>query len=309
MTGEHSWRLAARRDQLRLRADMLRAVRRFFDERDFLEVETPLLIPAPAPEVHIDAVAAGDWFLQTSPELCMKRLLAAGYRRIYQICKCFREKERGARHLPEFTILEWYRADADYRTLMDDCEDLIATVAASLGASGFVSRQGRQVNLERPWGRITVGDAFIRYAGMDVADALSADCFEELLTARVEPQLGVDAPVFLYDYPREQSALARLKDGDANIAERFELYIDGMEIANAFSELTDADEQRRRFEEASREREKNGSLAYPVPELFLEALPQMPPSAGIALGVDRLAMLFAGKKRIDEVVAFTPEFL
>ncbi|MHB8092127.1 MAG: EF-P lysine aminoacylase EpmA [Syntrophales bacterium] len=309
MTDDHSWKLAAKFDDLRVRASMIQAVRRFFQERDFLEVETPLLIPAPAPEVHIDAVAAGDWFLQTSPELCMKRLLAAGYERIYQLCKCFREKERGERHLPEFTILEWYRANADYRALMDDCEDLLLGIAVELGVSSFISRRGGRVILDKPWERITVGEAFLRYAGMDVAEALAKDCFEERLTAEVEPQLGVDAPVFLYDYPQEQSALARLKEDDPSVAERFELYIDGMEIANAFSELTDADEQRHRFEEASREREKNGSSVYPLPELFLEALPQMPPSAGIALGVDRLAMLFAGRKRIDDVVAFTPELL
>jgi len=309
MTDDHSWKLAAKFDDLRVRASMIQAVRRFFQERDFLEVETPLLIPAPAPEVHIDAVAAGDWFLQTSPELCMKRLLAAGYERIYQLCKCFREKERGERHLPEFTILEWYRANADYRALMDDCEELLLGIAVELGVSSFISRRGGRVILDKPWERITVGEAFLRYAGMDVAEALAKDCFEERLTAEVEPQLGVDAPVFLYDYPQEQSALARLKEDDPSVAERFELYIDGMEIANAFSELTDADEQRRRFEEASREREKNGSSVYPIPEFFLDSLPQMPPSAGIALGVDRLAMLFAGRKRIDDVVAFTPELL
>jgi len=309
MTDDHSWRLVAKLDELRLRARMIQAVRRFFQERDFLEVETPLLIPAPAPEVHIDAVAAGDWFLQTSPELCMKRLLAAGYGKIYQICKCFRLGERGERHLPEFTILEWYRANADYRALMDDCEDLLLGIAVELGISGFVSRQGGRVMLDKPWERITVEDAFIRYAGMDVAEALARDCFEELLTAEVEPHLGVDTPVFLYDYPREQSALARLKEDDPTIAERFELYIDGMEIANAFSELTDAAEQRRRFEEACRERKQRGASVYPLPEHFLESLPHMPPSAGIALGVDRLAMLFAGKKRMDDVVAFTPESL
>ncbi|MBW6485620.1 MAG: EF-P lysine aminoacylase GenX [Syntrophobacterales bacterium] len=309
MTDNHSWKLAAKFDDLRVRARMIQAVRRFFRERDFLEVETPLLIPAPAPEVHIDAVAAGKWFLQTSPELCMKRLLAAGYERIYQLCKCFRDKERGERHLPEFTILEWYRANADYRALMDDCEELLSGIAGELGVSSFISRRGGLVILDKPWERITVGEAFLRYARMDVSEALAKDCFEERLTERVEPNLGVDAPVFLYDYPQEQSALARLKEDDPSKAERFELYIDGIEIANAFSELTDAEEQRRRFEEASREREKNGSSVYPIPEFFLDSLPQMPPSAGIALGVDRLAMLFAGRKRIDEVVAFTPELL
>ncbi len=309
MTGDYSWKLAAKQDELRLRARIVQSVRRFFLETDFLEVETPILIPAPAPEVHIDALPAGEWFLQTSPELCMKRLLAAGYGKIYQICKCFRSGERGDRHLQEFTMLEWYRANADYQTLMGDCEALISGIAVDLGNSTLFSRSGARLILGRPWERIAVGEAFLRYAGMRVSEALQKDCFEEVLTAEIEPRLGVDAPVFLYDYPREQGSLARLKEGAPDIAERFELYMDGMEIANAFSELTDPDEQRRRFEEASRERAQKGSAVYPVPELFLGELPQMPPSAGIALGVDRLAMLFAGKRHIDDVVAFTPELL
>lgn len=309
MTIDYSWKLASRYDALRLRARVIRAVRRFFDERDFLEVETPLLIPAPAPEEHIDAVVAGDRFLQTSPELCMKRLLAAGYRKVYQICKCFRKGERGDRHLPEFTMLEWYRADVDYRDLMNDCEDLFAVIAGELGIDSLVSSGGGQIVLKKPWERITVEDAFILHAGMRASEALQKGCFEELLTAAVEPRLGLETPVFLYDYPREQAALARLKEGAQGVAERFELYIDGIEVANAFSELTDPVEQRQRFEEAARRRMGQGHLAYPLPEPFLEALSQMPPSAGIALGVDRLAMLFAGKRLIDDVVAFTPEML
>jgi lysyl-tRNA synthetase class 2 len=309
MTIDCSWKLAAKQDVLRVRAAMVGSVRRFFHERDFLEVETPILIPAPAPEVHIEAVAVGDWFLQTSPELCMKRLLAAGYERIYQICKCFRAKERGERHLPEFTMIEWYRANADYLALMDDCEDLIREIAGDFGISEFASRSGGRVVLDEPWERITVADAFIRFGGVRVSAALENNCFDEVLTVEIEPRLGVDVPVFLYDYPRTQAALSRLKEGTPDIAERFELYIDGMEIANAFSELADPDEQRSRFAEAARKREQDGYCAYPSPELFLNELSRMPPSAGIALGVDRLAMLFANRKRIDEVVAFTPELL
>jgi lysyl-tRNA synthetase class 2 len=309
MMVDDSWKLADRADALRLRARMIRAIRRFFLEQDFLEVETPLRIPAPTPESHIDAVASGEWFLHTSPELCMKRLLAAGYPRIFQVCKCFRAGERGDRHLPEFTILEWYRGETDYRTLMGDCEALISYVARDLGFGGFISRQGREIRLEGPWERITVREAFIRYATVTAAEALRIDCFDEILTCEVEPHLGQDRPVFLYEYPAELGALARLKEGDPEIAERFELYFAGLEMANAFSELTDAREQRRRFEEASRDRRRNGSPPYPMPERFLTALPQMPPSAGIALGVDRLAMLFADKSRIDDVVAFTPESL
>ena len=309
MIEDDSWKLADRADDLRLRDRMIRAIRRFFLEQDFLEVETPLRIPAPAPESHIDAVVSGEWFLHTSPELCMKRLLAAGYPRIFQICKCFRAGERGDRHLPEFTILEWYRGGADYRTLMNDCEALISYVAGELGFGGAVSRQGREIHLRVPWERITVREAFTRYATTTAAEALRMDRFDEILACEVEPHLGRDRPVFLYEYPVELGALARVKEGDPGIAERFELYFAGLELANAFSELTDAREQRRRFEDAARDRRLNGSLPYPMPERFLTALPQMPPSAGIALGVDRLAMLFADKSRIDDVVAFTPESL
>jgi len=309
MIEDDSWRLTVRADALRLRARMMRAMRRFFQDRNFLEIETPLRIPAPAPELHIDAVAAGTWFLHTSPELCMKRLLAAGYSRIFQICKCFRDGERGDRHLPEFTMLEWYRGGTDYRTLMDDCEALINTVAREIGLDGIVSWQGRRIGLNAPWERISVRDAFARYAKISAAEALRTDRFDEVLACEVEPRLGMEIPVFLYDYPVEQGALARGSEADPGIAERFELYIAGLELANAFSELIDADEQRRRFEEASRDRQRKGSPVYPMPERFLQALPRMSPSAGIALGVDRLVMLLADKSRIDDVVAFTPESL
>ncbi len=309
MTVDDSWKLAAKEDALRRRTRMIRAIRRFFQDQDFLEVETPLRIPAPAPESHIDPVASGEWFLQPSPELCMKRLLAAGYPRIFQICKCFRAGERGDRHLPEFTMLEWYRKGTDYRTLMDDCEALITLVARELGIDGVFSRQGREIRLGIPWERITVREAFRRYATMTAAEALRTNRFDEILACEIEPHLGMESPVFLYEYPAELGALARVKEGDPGIAERFELYCAGLELANAFSELTDAGEQRRRFEKASRDRRLNGSPLYPIPERFLAALQQMSPSAGIALGVDRLAMLLADKSRIDDVVAFTPEFL
>lgn len=309
MTVDDSWKLAARIDTLRLRSKMVYSIRHFFHNLDFIDVETPILIPAPAPEEHIEAVPAGKWFLQTSPELCMKRLLAAGYEKIYQTGKCFRKDERGGRHLPEFTILEWYRAHADYYDLMEDCENMVGQVASDLGMDGLHSPSGRKISLEKPWERITVDEAFIRYAGKSVAETLEKGRFDETLISDVEPHLGVNRPVFLCDYPKEMAALARLKDGNPERAERFELYMDGMEMANAFSELTDPLEQRFRFREASRKRAHAGYVAYPEPEAFLQALSRMPPSAGIALGVDRLAMLFAGRELIDDVVAFTPEML
>ncbi len=306
---DEDWRLSCKADVLKLRAVMIRAIRRFFLDQDFLEIETPIRIPAPAPEFHIEPIASGEWFLQTSPELCMKRLLAAGYPKIYQICKCFRAGERGARHLPEFTLLEWYRAETDYRTLMDDCEALIACVAAEIGLGGIISRQGGKIGLTPPWERLTVREAFSLYAGVSVEEALNCDRFDEIMACMIEPHLGRKRPVFLYEYPATLGALARVKAEDREVAERFELYVDGMELANAFSELTDPVEQRQRFEKVSYNlRLKNGS-AYPLPECFLESLSRMPPSAGIALGLDRLAMILADQTTIDAVVAFTPESL
>ncbi len=305
---DEAWRLTAKADALNLRAAMLFSIRVFFRAADFLEIETPHRIPAPAPESHIDAVASGEWFLHTSPELCMKRLLAAGYPRIFQICRCFRAGERGGRHLPEFTLLEWYRSGADYRDLMADCEALIGRVAADLGLAGSVSWQGNRIDLAPPWERVSVREAFSRHAPMTPEEALSRDCFDEVM-ADIEPRLGLGRPVFLYDYPAALGALARLKTEDPDLAERFELYMGGLEMANAFSELIDAGEQRRRFEAANLQRRLGGCSAYPMPETFLEALSRMPASAGIALGVDRLAMILADRARIDDVVAFTPEFL
>lgn len=306
---DESWRLLAKEDALKLRARMIQTIRRFFLERDFLEIETPCRIPAPAPEAHIEAVASSEWFLHTSPELCMKRLLAAGYPKIFQICRCFRGGERGDCHLPEFTLLEWYRRGADYLALMDDCEALIGAAAGELGFAEGIPRREGPIGLLPPWERLTVREAFARHAPLSASEALSSDRFEEIMACCIEPRLGVERPVFLYEYPVVLGALARVKEGDPEVAERFELYIGGMEIANAFSELTDAGEQRRRFEAARRERLERGGAVYPMPEPFLDDLPRMCPCAGIALGVDRLAMLLAGKDRIDDVVAFTPEFL
>ena len=306
---DEDWRLPCKADVLRLRAVMTRAIRRFFLDQDFLEIETPIRIPAPAPESHIEPITSGEWFLQTSPELCMKRLLAAGYPKIFQICKCFRAGERGAHHLPEFTMVEWYRAGTDYLTLMDDCEILIARINDELGLGDAVYWQGRRICLTPPWERITVREAFARYAGLSVEEVLMGDRFDEIMVCAIEPHLGMEQPVFLYEYPATLGALARVKAENQEVAERFELYIAGLELANAFSELTDPVEQRRRFEEASRDLRLKNCPTYPLPERFLASLSCMPPSAGIALGLDRLAMILADQTTIDAVVAFTPESL
>jgi len=301
--------LGRKREALRLRSRIIQSIRRFFLERDFLEVETPCRIPAPAPESHIDAVASGDWFLQTSPELCMKRMLAAGYPRLFQLCRCFREKERGGRHLPEFTMLEWYRADADYEDLMNDCQEIFGTVCREIFAGKSFTFQGKSIDLENPWPRISVEEAFMLYAGTSMREALQAGTFNELMAFSIEPQLGNGNPVFLYDYPVELGALARAKKTDPSVAERFELYISGIELVNAFSELRDGAEQCARFKKEMSDRAAAGKAVYPFAQKFIDCLERMPPSAGAALGLDRLVMLFADKIEIDDVVAFTPEEL
>ena len=239
----------------------------------------------------------------------MKRLLAAGYPRIFQICKCFRADERGSRHLPEFTMLEWYVANFNYHQLMDQCEILITTVLKEAGHERFLSWQNRTISLNPPWERMTVEEAFDRYAPVRVTEAMKQNRFDDVLVEYIEPNLGIGKPAFLYDYPAPMAALARIKKSNPDVAERFELYIGGLELANGFSELTDADEQRKRFEEALRARVSKNWSRYDMPEKFLQALPGMPDAAGIALGVDRLIMLLADTANIDDIVAFNPELL
>jgi lysyl-tRNA synthetase class 2 len=291
------------------RAHIIHAIRRFFVQNRYLEVETPLRIPAPAPELHIDAEPSGEWFLHTSPELCMKRLLAAGFRRIFQIAKCFRKKERGRRHLPEMTLLEWYTANADYQAMMDQCQDLVLFLADHLGLDQSLSYQGHTIDLRPPWPRLTVEEAFGCFGSLSMAEALQSGRFDEVMGLEIEPRLGLSRPVFLHDYPAACGALARLKAGHPEVAERFELYMGGLELCNGFSELTDPEEQRLRFEEESNRRHHSGKTTYPMPEAFLEALADMPPASGNALGLDRLVMLLTNQSHIDGVVAFTPEEL
>lgn len=302
---EGNWALARKRRTLEQRARIVQTIRAFFMERGYLEVETPHRIPGNAPECHIDPIASDGWFLHTSPELCMKRLLAAGYPRLFQICRCWRSDERGGRHLPEFTMLEWYAADRDYHFLMEECEALLTTLVPS----GTLTWQGETLDLAPPWERLTVAEAFARHADLSVEEALAADRFDEVLTERVEPRLGRQRPTFLYEYPATLAALARRHPQRPEVAERFELYLAGLELANAFSELTDADEQRARFCADEAARRAAGKRPVPEPEKFLEELPAMPPAAGIALGLDRLVMLLTDAATIDEVVAFTPELL
>jgi len=298
-----------RKENLIVRARIIQAIRSFFIDHDYIEIETPIRIPAPAPESHIDAVESGDWFLQTSPELCMKMLLAAGFGRIFQICKCFRQAERGRWHLPEMTMLEWYRINSSYLDLMHECEILIDHIARQINLKNTLTYQGAEIDLTPPWSRISVAEAFKSFTSMSMEVALENDRFDEIMVEAIEPNLRQSRPVFLYDYPASRGALARIKPQNGRYAERFELYIGGLEICNAFSELTDAVEQRRRFESERKHRKDLGKSVYPIPEKFLSTLGDLPESAGNALGIDRLVMLFADTHKIDEVVAFTPEEL
>jgi lysyl-tRNA synthetase class 2 len=302
---EPNWALARKRQTLTERAAIIQKIRNFFIHRGYLEVETPHRIPANAPEAHIDIVASGAWALHTSPELAMKRLLAAGYEQLFQLCRVWREGERGQYHLPEFTLLEWYRTGVDYHALMTECMELFFVLVPE----GKLSRQGRMIDLSMSWQRLTVSEAFSRYASMSLQSALAADRFEEILTGEVEPHLGKKRPTFLIEYPTSLAALARAKPGEPQLAERFELYIDGLEVANAFSELTDQNEQRIRFDAAEEIRRSAGKTPYPLPEKFLTELITMPEAAGIALGLDRLIMLLTDSDTIDDVVAFTPDDL
>ncbi|MCM2265394.1 MAG: EF-P lysine aminoacylase EpmA [Desulfuromonadales bacterium] len=301
---EINWALARKRQNLEKRARILQQVRAFFVGHGLLEVETPQRIPANAPELHIDAIEADGAVLHTSPELAMKRLLAAGYPDLFQLCRVWRFGERGDRHLPEFTMLEWYRRDADYTKLMTDCENLLL----HLVPSGRLAWQGTAIDLTPPWPRLSVTDAFNRHASCSAAEALTAGRFDEVLTAEVEPRLGT-APLFLIDYPVPLAALARIKPGAPMVAERCELYLGGLELANGFSELTDPVEQRARFVADELERRAAGKMPRPLPEPYLDELAGLPPCAGIALGIDRLVMLLTTAVEIGEVVAFAPEQL
>jgi len=296
-------------EALLARERIVDGIRRFFKARGFVEVETPLLVSHPGMEPHLEVfetelrTAGGRRhraFLTTSPEYAMKKLLAAGLPRIFQVCKAFRNGEEFSRgHNPEFTMLEWYRANADYTALMVDCEELLG----ELGGEKF----------RGPWERLSVEEAFKRYAGIELAeldsrvgpDTTWEQAFHLVLLNDVEPNLGRERPTILYDYPIQLAALARAKPDDPRFAERFELFAGGLELANAFSELTDPVEQRRRLEAEREERIALGRTVYDVDDDFIRALEAgIPPSAGIALGLDRLVMLLTGAPSIRNVLWF-----
>jgi len=294
---------------LHARARMLRTVHQFFERRSFLEVPTAAVVPSPGLELHLDAfevdAAEAPRFLITSPEYQMKRLLSAGVPRIYQVARCFRRGELGPLHEPEFTMVEWYRSFAASEDVMTDTEELVAHVTRTALHHTRVPGRGREVDVSPPWDRLTVAEAYQRYAGVDLATVADDDeRFFRIMVEDVQPQLGRERPVFLTHWPLSMASLARARSDDPTVADRFEGFVDGVEICNGFGELTDPVEQRARLRADADRRRAEGRPVYPIDERFLEALAQgLPPSGGNALGFDRLVMLVLG---VDEVADVQP---
>ena len=292
-------------DLLRERAKIVQAIRRFFDEREFVEVETAVRIPAPAPEEHIDCPpVVGGGYLRASPELQMKKLLAAGMDKIYQIGPCFREGERGSRHNPEFTMIEWYRRGANYLDIKRDLESLLEGLVVADSRSGRA--EGENILLR-------VRDAYLRYAGWDPWEGdWDQDRFDFDMATKIEPAIKeLGGGVFLMDYPPQAASLAKLtttlpptnNPRPTTYAERWEFYWDGMELANCFTELCDRDEQKLRFEKAKEARKLLKEADYPIDSEFIDCLPKIENAAGVALGVDRLVMVLTKMKEISAVRA------
>jgi lysyl-tRNA synthetase class 2 len=342
MSGQEWWDkevFAGRKANLDLRVKAIAALRRFFEELGYVEVETPALQISPGMEPHLKVFAtrlddpfggpSQPLYLHTSPEFAMKKLVVAGMDRIFQIAKVYRNAERSPTHHPEFTMVEWYRTGAGIAQLMDETESLITAMAQAVGVTAMTRGQTTS-DLSTPWERLSVADAFQRYAGIDILatapdplspdrDLLAAqsrrigvsvsptdrwdDIFFKIMMDRIEGRLGHGRPTFLHSYPISMAALARPNAHDPRVADRFELYACGVELANAFDELTDAVEQRRRFEADMDLREEIYGDRLPIDEGFLAALAHgMPQTAGIALGLDRVIMLLAGAQKLEDVL-------
>jgi lysyl-tRNA synthetase class 2 len=324
-------------DRMRQRAALRRTLRAFFDARGFDELETPILIAANAPEPFLEALAVDvtqgghrqRGYLRTSPELAIKRLLAAGLQRGYEWARVFRDDEQGALHRVEFTLLEWYRAGAGYTALMDDCDALLEHCCRALGLGPVVTGPHGPCDLGQGCERLSMGEAFARHAGVELEHHLPDDgrglraaalragvslppavrddedpsfesVFFPIFLSAVEPALGRARPTLLHEWPAPLGALARRKPGDPRLALRFELYAAGLELANAFDELTDPVEQAARFAEERAARQAAGRDPYPVPGEFLQDLARVPPSCGIALGVERLQALLHGQPDLEQ---------
>jgi lysyl-tRNA synthetase class 2 len=329
---------ATKRVYLEGRERCLRALRAYFQGHGFLEVNTPSLQISPGLEPHLQAFQttltepvgrrARKLYLHTSPEFAMKKLLASGLEKIFQVAQVYRNRERSHTHHPEFSMLEWYRAEEPYTALMDDCEGLLRTCKEAVGGGDSFTWKGVSASALKPFERLSVQEAFLREGVNLLAtvddplspspNALRAECerlgistaaddswedlFFRISLERIEPKLGVGRPTILYDYPISMAALSRPKPGAPHLAERFELYVCGLELANAFGELTDPDLQRSRFEADMAKKERLYGERYPIDEDFLSAVAEMPESSGIALGVDRLVMLCTGAEKIEDVL-------
>jgi lysyl-tRNA synthetase class 2 len=289
-----------RAERLRYRSTLVRRIRSFFTDLDYVEVETPLRVTSPGIDPYIDALPAGaGFFLATSPELGMKKLLASGLDRIFQITRAFRAGEKGDLHSSEFTILEWYCVNGDYRHLMELTEDLVRSCAASLEEGGVHTGIS---SCPDPFRRTAVDEAFVSHAGWKPSQSFVPDRFFRDLVDKVEPALAEERAVFLLDYPEQLGSMARTRPDDPNLCERFELYLEGVEICNGFTELTDPVEQRLRFSRDNQERKRLGKEAYPVDRRFLQVLEMgLPPCAGNALGVDRLLLALTGCRSLAQV--------
>lgn len=324
----------------RKRLEITRLIREFFWSENFQEAETPVAVRLPGQEPYLSPIPvmfhdpsgdANKFYLQTSPEFAMKKLLAVGYEKIFQICKCFRDFEQfGGNHNTEFTMIEWYRAPGTLEEIMDDTEKLFKYVAGNIGFSD-VSYRDRNVNVTCVWDRMSMREVWKKYIGVELNDYLSTDkmaglarereftveasepyedLFYKIFLNEIEPKLGMEKPIMIYDYPEQMTSLSRISKNDSRYAERFELYIAGLELANAFGELTDAGEQKRRLEADKAKRAQMGKEIWPVDLDFISALESGIPNAGlpageaggIALGVDRMIMLFTGAKDINEVI-------
>ena len=282
------------------RSELLRALRNFFYDHEFCEVETPVMIPAPAPEENIESITAERGFLRTSPELAMKVLLSQGVERMFQIGSAFRHNEFGRKHREEFTILEYYAKSWNYMQLADFTTKMIADTFLKVTGSSEISYQGKHINASQVE-YISVEEAYRRYAGTDCF-AIDAATFDELMVLKIEPNLGNGKLTVLHNYPVEYAALSRRSQSDPRTAERWEIYASGIELGNAFGELTDSAEQKARFAAAYQTRKNNNMRDYPEPEDFYAALDSgIPESSGCAIGVDRLAMLVCDTNDIADV--------
>ncbi|MDB5734081.1 MAG: genX [Alphaproteobacteria bacterium] len=331
---------ADRRPLLKKRGAIKSALRGWFEAQDFTEVECGALVASPGNETHLHAfetaltgpdAASKPLYLHTSPEFASKKLLAAGETRIFDFARVFRNRERGKLHAPEFTMLEWYRAHADYDAVIADSLALL-WLAADVAGTETLRHRNAACDPRAAADRLTVAEAFTHLAGIDLLATLSpqgegdahalrsrarrggvdvaddddwSDMFAKILTLRIEPRLGLERPCILYEYPVCEAALARVSPRDARVAERFELYACGVELANGFGELTDPVQQRARFEIEMAKKERVYGIRYPLDEDFMAALAHMPPAGGVALGFDRLVMLATGAPNVDAVL-WTP---